>query len=396
MKPRNLIELQRAAQPAEVALAALRSTNRDESTRAGIELVQDARNLGLDARDYLRLAIDTKKGDFAGAGLDGYEAALAYLQLPLRDDFSKGVLLEAAAETFQVFPGARAMFPVVMDDIVQWKYRQDEFELVAPLVSQTRSISGTELISTVVDDKEADYTQYGVIAEGANIPVRSIRMTEKSVRIYKFGGGIRTTYEFNRRASLDIVTPYAARMEREVERAQVGRATAMLLNGDSVHGAATTVNAATIGAAIGVTTTAGKMNWEVFLKWLIDRAKAGTPVDTVTGNYDLHFEWMRMFATPTAAAGMSQGELLQRAGVQAAIQNPRFSFNVNFAVSTAMPGATLLGFSKNDTLEELVENGSDISESETAIKNQTVTYVKTRNAGYRLVYGDTRATLVLN
>ena len=396
MKPASLIELYRNRQPADVVLGALRSSNQAESVQAGLDLVASARALGVDARDYLRLAVDPTKGDFAGSGLDGYEAALAFLNLPLRNDFSKGVILQAAADTFQTFPGVRAMFPVVMDDIVQWQYRQDQIETTASLVGQTRTIAGTELITTVVADAAGDYSQFGMVNEGARVGIRSIRATERSVRINKFGGGYSTTYEFNRRASLDIMTPYALRMQREIEIAKVAAATAMLLNGDGVHGVPTNYAAATLGAAIGTATSAGKMNWDVFLKFLIERAKAGTPVDTIVGNYDMHFEWLRMFATPMAASGPSQSEVLQRAGVAAAVENPRFNFRVNFVLSSAMPSATLLGISKADTMEELVETGSDISESEQSILNQKINYVKTVNAGYRLVFGDTRATLTLN
>src|SRR3546814_18592241 len=85
------------------------------------------------------------------------------------------------------------------------------------------------MITTVVDDKDADYQQTGVIAEGARIPIRSIRTTEKGVKFYKFGGGFEFTYEFERRASLDIVTPYAARMQREVEIGEVAIATGLII-----------------------------------------------------------------------------------------------------------------------------------------------------------------------
>src|SRR3546814_6658683 len=91
------------------------------------------------------------------------------------------------------------------------------------------------MITTVVDDKDADYQQTGVIAEGARIPIRSIRTTEKGVKFYKFGGGFEFTYEFERRASLDIVTPYAARMQREVEIGEVAIATGLIINGDGVR-----------------------------------------------------------------------------------------------------------------------------------------------------------------
>jgi len=394
VKPANLIELARNRQPAEVVLADVLDENMSTSIKAGQNLVQAAKSLKISLPDYLTLAIDTEQGEFKGSKLNGFEAALAHLGLPIRDDFANGILLQAAADTFQTYPGTRAMFPPVIDAILQWKYRQDSIESIAPIIAQSRGISGNEMITTVVDDKEADYQQTGVIAEGARIPIRSIRTTEKGVKFYKFGGGFEFTYEFERRASLDIVTPYAARMQREVEIGQVAVATGLIINGDGVNAAAGVDNASDIASGLPTAgqpvPKTGRMNWEVFLAWLVSRAKAGVPIDTVLGNYDVYLEWLRMFSTPTADAGMSQGDILRRAGVDVAIQNPRFDFNVNFALSSTAPANQLVGFIKNETLEELVENGSDIEESTRAIENQKVKFVKTENKGYRLVFGDTR------
>lgn len=395
--PASLIDLARSRKPAEVLLAGLLSDNRADSIRAGQNLVQAAKDHQLSVGNYLKLAIDTKAGEFAGSGLSGYEASLAYLGLPVRDDFGNGVVLAAAAEAFNTFPGARALFPEVVDDVVQWKYRQDNIESVLPMIAQSRTINGVEMITTVIDDKEGDYQQIGIIAEGSRIPMRSLRTTDKSVKFHKFGGGIETTYEFERRVSLDVLTPYASRMQREVAIGQTAIVTNLLINGDGVSAAAPVVTATTLAAQMvaGPAVVAGKLEWEIFLRWLLNRAKAGVPIDTVVGNYDMYFEWIRMFATPTANAGATKGEILAQAGVNAAIENPRFDFNINFAVASTAPAGKLIGFRKAETIEELVENGSDVEESTRAIENQKVKYVRTENKGYRLVFGDTREILNL-
>lgn len=396
----KLLTIVKNRQPAETLLADLKNENRAASLAAGQNLIAKAKEAHLSVPDYLRLAIDTNAGQFKGSKVDGFEAALAFLNLPIREDYSKGVLLEAAAEAFTTFPGTRAMFPAVIDNVVQWKYRQDQIEDVSNIVSQSRNISGNEMITTVVDDQAADYQQVGVIAEGSNIPVRALRTSEKGVKFYKFGGGIEFTYEFERRASLDLINPYAARMEREVQIGQTAIATAMLINGDGVSGAAPVVNAADLAATLPASgrpaTAAGRINWEVFLAWLVSRAKLGTPIDTIVGNYDTYLEFTRMFATPTANSGATQMDMLGTAGVQVAIDNPNFPLNVRFALSTTAPANKLIGFIKAETIEELVENGSDIEESVRAIENQKVRYFKTTNKGYRLIFGDTRSVLNLN
>jgi hypothetical protein len=349
-------------------------------------------------RVYLRLAIDPSAGDFKGSGLNGYECALAHLGLPTQNEIDSGILLQAAGETFQFRPGTRALFPEVIDDVVQWKYRQNQTEKVDGLLANSRGSDGVELITKIIDDKAEDYQQTGVIAEGARIPIRTLKTDQKSVIFHKFGGGYEFTYEFERRVSLDVVTPYANRVNREAGLGQVAIVTSLLINGDGVNPAAPVTNASDLGAlnVDNAAISAGRMNWEIFLRWLMQRAQAGVPIDTVVGNYDMAFEWERMFATPTSANGPTMVEILAAAGVQAAIENPRFSQRVNFEVSSTAPANKLIGFIRGETVEELVENGSDIEESVRAIENQKVRYVKTKNHGYRLVFADTRDILNLD
>lgn len=382
----------------EDVVGQLKADSQSESGEAGLRLLASAKEYGLNVADYLRLAIQPE-GLAAELKLDGYETAKLFLGLPTRDDYKNGVVLQAAADAFASYRGVRALFPEVIDDVVQWKYRQTEFETPDALVAQSRTINGTELITTVVTDSEEDYERYGMIAEGARVPVWSIKASDQSVKIFKFGVGLEWTYEFARRASLDLITPYVMRAEKATKIAQTGTAYALMVNGDGVHGAANVRNASAVEADNNLdvgTVAQGRINWEILTAWLVERAKKGAPIDTVVGNWDTYLQWRLMFAKPSIAEGMSQSEVLQRAGVTAAQANPQLDFNIRFALSSDAEANQLMGFSKNDTLEELVENGSDIEESEQIMKNQRVNLYSTKNAGYRLIFGDTREILNLD
>jgi hypothetical protein len=222
--------------------------------------------------------------------------------------------------------------------------------------------------------------------------VKSIRTTEHSVKIWKHGSGIRTTYEFNRRASLDLLTPYAARVQREKERSKMKAAVGMLINGDAVQAASTVVNQSDYNTAVGGSAAVNNIiSWRHLFYWLVQRAKAGVPVDTLVGNWDAYYQYAMLFAIKDSSAGDTAAENLARAGVNIG-GVPLITAAPKFAVSSDMTSNALLGLSRSDTLEELVEAGSLIDESERSILNQTVTYVRTENTGYRLVYGDTRST----
>ncbi len=394
MQAANLSQIKRA--PLKDVLAGIDSEHSDDSIRAGVKLVQAAKQYGINVRDYLNLAVDVRASNDEKAGknfrldngnfMTGYQAAIVELNLPFKNAFEQGITLQAAADTFSARPGSRALFPEVIDDMLQWNTRQDMYESTAPMVAQTRTITGNELITTAIFDDQGQLNT-SPIAELANIPMQTIKSSDKSVKFFKHGSGIRTSYEFERRVSLDILTPYAARIARNKEISKVKMATSLLINGDGVHEAAEVVAASTYkdwDAAKGL-----KGNYVALADFLAQRARKGVPVDTIVGNYDMWLELFLMFL-PTQPNGKSTSEILQENGGPRVALAMDFLSGVNFHISSSAPTGKLICYSKADTLEELIEAGSVLSESETAIKNQSITYVKTENSGYRLVYGDTR------
>ncbi len=388
----SLLDIQRRS-TAEV-LKGLRAESSTDSRNAGEKLINEAKRHGIGLKDYLTLAIDPRKDDDARRyeGLDGFEAALLNLNLPIRNDYANGITLQAASETFQTFPGVRALFPEVVDNIVRFQSALAPMENIALLVFGSRTIQGNEMISTVIADSDLPAGAFNTftIPELAKIPVKTIRASQQSVSIYKHGSGYRTSYEFNRRASLDLLTPFAQRVARELELSKVRAATDILVNGDGVNGGAPVIAQTSLSYY-----DSGKPNtlqYKPFMQFLVNRAKAGRPVDTVVGDYASFLEFIFLF-TPTvnvnsewgaqAAAGRTPGINLSLPGFS--------GLSLNFVLSSAAPDGQLICYTKAETLEELIEAGSNIAESEAAITTQAITYVRTENSGFKLAFGDTRA-----
>lgn len=377
---RELLDIQR--RPSAEILAGLRSDARATSIEAGQALVRTANDFGVGIRDYLTLAIAPANG------LNGYETALLELNLPFRNDFEAGVLMASASETFQKYPGTRAMFPEVIDDFLRWQNRQNVIEQVAPLVGNSRTIAGSELISTVVTDDSAERGTYS-IPELANIPLRTIRTGQSTVGMFKHGSGYRTSYEFSRRAQLDLLAPFAARVGRELELSKVQACINIMVNGDGVNAAAPVVKQITLSS---YDSNKGQvLQYRALLQWLVARAKAGVPVDHVAGNYDAYLQWLFLF-TPTLNV-KSEYQALVDAGVTPKfdVAVPVLNTNVSFVIASNVPAGTLVGYTKAETIEELVEAGANIAESERSITNQSITYVRTETTGYKLAFADTRS-----
>lgn len=391
-------------EPLKLVLAGLDSSDEVQSASAGAKLCSQAKSFGLNLRDYLTLAIDVRASNDEsptgkitnrfqigeGQFMNGYQATLAHMNLPIKEDFSHGITLQAAADTFQYKPGSRALFPEVVDDMLKWSSKIDQFESTQNLVAQSRTISGTALLTTAIFDDDEKDRHNGPIAEMANIPVQTLRDSEHAVKFFKFGSAIRTSYEFSRRVTLDVLTPYAARVERTREKDKVRAATHMLINGDAVHSAAPAEALGSYGADFTGTKTL-KDNYIALLKFLVKRSRDGIPVSLMIGNLDMYLELFLMF-TPTTA-NKSVAEHLQEKGGPSVRMGLDLLQGVDFEISSGMPEGKLMCYSKEDTLEELTEAGSQIEESEQAIKNQSFTYVKTINHGYKLIYGDTRTML---
>ena len=397
----NLAFLERVTP--EKILTDLVSENAMTSQAAGLKLIEDARSAGLNLRDYLTVKINPRLDEkcaqrfTAGEGdiLNGYEASLAYLNLPVRNDLENGVLLRAASDTFATFPGVRAIFPEVVDDMVRYKYRQTQFETVEAIIGNSRTIDQPEVLSTVVDDDDDDYKADASIAETARIPVSTIRASQQTVKIWKHGRGYRTSYEFSRRASIDMLVPYAVRAQRELELSKVAAATDALVNGDGLQAAAAVITQSSLNSSAGVNAVNGTLSYKHLVAWFVARAKAGYPIDTVVGNWDAYLAWLFLFAVPTANSGEPDAQTVSRAGFTMG-GVPIVNGSVNFALSSTAPSTKLVGLSKADTVEELVESGSLIDESERSARNQTVSYYRTQNVGYRVIFGDTRSVFNYN
>lgn len=393
LKPLTQLTANRKSPEGLLATLALRD-NKRSSADAGLQLVADARQYGLEMRDYLRLAIDPMAADKPELyeGLNGYEAALKFLNLPVGNDYDSGVVLDLASDTFEYSPGTRALFPEVVDDVVRFASRQVDYENLDSLIASTRTINGVEMISTVVNDENPeDFKVFGPVSEFGRFRIGSIKTSETRVKMWKIGGGYRTSYEFQRRSRLDLLTPYANRMQRELNLSKVGLATDLLINGDTVNQPAPVVLQSAFDDLHGAgKSEPGRISYKHLLQWFVARAKAGVPIDTVVGNWDAYLDWLFLFALPTAnATTRTDAENLAATGFRIG-GVPILNGQINFVLSTTMPAGQLLGYRKGETLEQLIEAGSLISESERAIQTQSITYVKSEVSGFRLVFGDTR------
>ena len=377
----------------EAVAALLMTISKSDSKENGMALVKEAASFGLNLRDYLTLAVDTKGGEDKWKGYNGYEAIKVALNLPHANDFEAGITLQAAANTFNTYAGTRAMFPEVIDDMLKFKTLQDnKVENIASIVGQSRTVSQREMISTYYEDDLADGSvDTFTIAELGKIPVRSVRTSQSSVNFGIRGSGIELSYEFTREASLDIIAPFAARIARALEKSKVAAATSILINGDGVNAAAEVQTFSSFGATGGVISAA---NYKALAKFLMSNANNGYVFDTFVVNFDMYVELMFMAQPVIGAGAISTVDFMVGKGAPAISTTlPFMNGMVNVVLSSSVPAGKIIAMTKAECIEELVMAGGNISESERSITNQSITYVKTEETGYKLAVPKARVIL---
>ena len=370
-------------------LKGIDSADMTESKEAGLRLSKMADDHGLNTRQFLDLAVDftaedeTKK--LNEMGFSGYEMAKVKLGLPTKNDFGNQIQLSNASNTFAMYAGARSMFKYVIDDMLRWASRQDSMQTIDGLIAGSRTIQGREQVRQIIDLNGTDTAKTFDIAEMGNIPVRDVRTSDYSVKFGKVGSGIRLSYEFMRNSNIDVLTPFAARIARELQLQKIDRCKTVMLNGDG-HNPAAKV---TKQVALDASANDGKLHFDALVKHIIEEAKRGIVVDRIAGNFDAYEQWIKMF-TPNANVTNNPENLANR-GLAPQFGTLSMFGPIQFVLDTSVPEGKLLCFNRAETIEELISEGSQLEEEQRFILNQTVVYTKTEDVGYSLVYGDTRS-----
>lgn len=367
----------------------LLSENDTEALNSAERLVKEANSYGLPLDQFCDLAVDLSDGEEKamydnGKGLSGFEQVMLKMNLPMRNNFKDQVTLAQASDTFATKPGSRIMFPYAIDNVLRWNNNLDQMEKVSDIVSSSRTVNGQELIRIVAEDDENARKSFR-IGEGAAVPVRKVRYSSRAVTFYKHGSGIEYTYEFERRAALDIITPFAARVQRDLEISKMRSATEIMINGDGVNAAAKELDQATLDAGA----TNGKVSYDGLLAALAQAIKAYHPIDTIAGNIDAYLQLAKLFGTAAVSSAYAVDQQAAKGGPQFMALRNIFS-PVQFVLDSAVPDGKLLMFNRPDTLEELVEANSRVAEEDRNVRSQTVSYYRTENTGYSLIYPDCR------
>lgn len=337
----------------------------------------------------------------SGIRLSGMSAHSAGVFLPGTSEHVKGaeVLFPAfAQETYENALGIRAeegytsrpgsrtddiypqtTRPGVIDERRELPTRMVKLD---QLVSARTGIDGDTYRAAVLKSESRDPNEYRYsrVAERGTFPTFVIELGERAFRLYKYGAAVESSYEALRRMRINLLalTLQEIAFGENLRRTAEGIET--LLNGDgNANPALDTVG----GAAITIPELS-EWKLDVLYDYLREYSFVIADRAVIKDIMALAYPVANIQMTPQQLMMLSAGGYILPDGTPVFVAPP----------GSALDGSgKLMGVVAGRGLNEIVENGSSISESVRWILNQTQKWVVSVNIGYEKLFRDSAFTL---
>jgi hypothetical protein len=351
------------------------------------ESYKAAREYGLTYSQYLE-AIDPSYEYSGGLGeLDAFERQLYRHGLATSSD--KGIK-PIPAKYFFVDEAHRIIFKEFLDRTAYTKLFDDRYN-VNDILATTRQIVGESAKGVVLNFDEIDANPYVSIGKGAEIPTVRIGWSDTETYLAKKGVAIEWTYEAIRRFNIDTVRLILERVALADKRNTFMYAAGFLFDG------------APLTKTIDLDSTVTASNLITYKAWLSFLETAGAyTYDVAIGSKDAVLKVLLMdrpnidpSQVMSLLNSMNLGNTPKLVNVPNFANEPRFYVVPDGTFGTGNDDKLLL-FDSRYALERIVEQGSDISETDKFIKKQIEVTVQTLNEGFNVFFDDSRAVLHLS
>lgn len=321
-------------------------------------------------------------------GLDAFERQLQRYGILTRSLPGKGIWA-SKMEAFFISEDPAAtpiLFPEFVNRVARQALIQDD--ILMEMVAIQTPID-TNAYRTIYLDNDTYLASKKRVAEGADMPVATMKTSENTIKLYKYGRKVKATYEAMRRMRLDL---FALQIQGIMKQAAMDRATdayGVLKNGDGNNNVATNYNKTALQT--GLATAA--LTYSGWLKYMFNFYPH--KMTTIIGGIDDLIELLTMDAPnidPLKLIEMLRFGNASQTGTMA--QNIMNNYRIVY-----LPDATahvLLGFDKQFGLEMVTEIGSDLMETQKLISNQWQEIVISEVNGFGIFLPLSRRTLTLN
>jgi len=269
--------------------------------------------------------------------------------------------------------------------------RQDK--QVAPAIPLSELVAMTTPIDA--DTYKAWYLTYDAtqlrafrVGESATIPLAKIVGSDRTITLKKYGRAIEASYESLRRVRVDKLARFIQLMSVQSEVDKVAAVISVLVNGDGNSGTTpTSYNLTTMdsGASAGTLTLKG---------WIAYKMKFTNPYIVTTALMQDSIA-LQLALLDSGSANIPLVNIAGGAGALGTGLRPinRFADNVGYGWTSDAPANKIVGFDNRMAIERVTEIGSEISEMERFVLEQTWVMTMSEVEGYAVM--DANATNVL-
>ena len=357
------------------------------SKEQGLDHYKRASDLGMTMWQYFELIQPSKPGD----SLTAFERQLQLSGIITKSDVSRGLFASTGEYFFQSDrPGSAILFPVLLQKTALWA-KLNAVADINKIVATTRTIQGSTAYQALyIDDSSIVGNSGAPTAHGrrfrvdqrGNFPSVKIGWSETANAVTKHGVKLDWTYEFVRRASIELMTTVVSRIMLQHQQELFNEGISVAISGDG-----TTANPAAVvkkfrtGGTTGpndirlttnTQTAAGEISYEGYLRFIGGFKPYN--VNVIVGNIATLTKLVLM-QRPNIDPAQIITTLLTQTSNQGQISADQYNGqlfpNVTYYPSEAVGNDILVGLDTNFAMERVIELGSDIQEVERVISNQT-------------------------
>lgn len=320
--------------------------------------------------------------------LDAFDIALLSKGIIVKDNMEFGIQSSSMMKFFTTDEN-RSLFPEFV--IRQLRQISGLPSIINDLVASTRIINGDSAKQVVLDlsntpagAKNKQALKKRRIAEGANIPVAELKLGEMGIKIYKYGIGVKATYEVLRRTTIDMFRKQMELVSLQAGYDEVGAVIDVIVNGDG------NTNPAVVHTATKLNPGAkeGKLDEITLVKFLVKQAPFN--YDTLIVDEEIYTQICTILLDKNLTNAINPKVGFEFP--QGLLSNLRVIYSEDLEL-TKEGKHQILGLAKNYAIEKTIEAGSMINEVSKTVENQTQLAVMTENAGFNKI--DSRASAIL-
>ena len=359
----------------------------DEKINVQAADIEAAATEGVSLSTYLNNKYSNIVEKFNGE-LDAFDIALLSKGIIVKDNMEFGIQ-SSSMMTFFTTDENRALFPEFI--IRQLRQISGMPSIINDLVASTRVITGDsarqvvlDLSNTAAGQKNKKALKYRRIAEGANIPVAELKLGETAIKIYKYGIGVKATYEVLRRTTIDMFRKQMELVSVQASYDEVGAVIDVIVNGDGNTNPAVVYNASDLNSSA----VAGVLDEKTLVKFLVKQAPFN--FDTIIVDEDVYTQICTILLDKNYTNAINPKVAFEFP--QGLLNNLKVIYSEDLGL-TADDKHQIIGLAKNYAIEKTIEAGSMINEVSKTIENQTQLAVMTENAGFNKI--DSRASAIL-